>query len=165
MSVSLKNIAFLIGFWMVGVLGAWGVANTTDSQPLEMQGMNDVRGSAPGPNCTGNFTYFPCTEKGDTKCWAADHNLPGCDQTKLCEGCNKPWLNETCSSARPWNAICDPNNNYVDSKGCGVYFNSGAKCSWNNNTMLCRCSGFAGGTDCAEYGTSTTVWDPCTIVR
>jgi hypothetical protein len=168
MSISLKKPAFVIVFWMVGVLAAWGVANTTDSQPLGKQGMNDVRGSAPGP-CNGNWTYSPCTE-GLTSCWAADGNQPGCDPLKACDGCNQAALNQNCSSAKPWNALCDPKNNGNDPTGCGFFFQTGAKCSWNGNTQQCRCSGNPDTKNCGRY-TAVRTDDPndpnksCTAVK
>jgi len=143
-----KLMAFSI---LCAVIWVWAGANTTGSQPLEPFGMMGVRGSAPG-DCTGNYTYRPCTESEDSSqsCWQADGKQAQCDQTKSCFGCTAANQHEFCSSNRPWNAICDPGNNGTLSDGCGKTFATGAKCQWYAVQAWCRCAGTASTFGCGR---------------
>jgi hypothetical protein len=136
---------------LLTVLGISLFAGASGAYPLEATAMSAVRGSNPLPSCTGNWSYRWCTENADpsASCW--QKSQAQCSGT-CAGGCsNQQASNQYCSSAAPWNAICDPSQNGTAPNGCGTKYQTGTSdCLWDDFAEWCWCSGTPGSTACAR---------------
>lgn len=143
-----------------------GVVSASQATGDQLAQAGSVRGAAPGP-CTGNWSSTPCSEQGLNHCWQYDGDETNCTKdNRTCPGgCSAAKNSDVCAGGRPWNALCDPNQNSEVADGCGQYFTENtAKCQYANGK--CRCTGTVGTSDCKQktaVRTDTTA-APCTVV-